>query len=468
MRQLSLLLLLSAAMFCSTAMAESCRHHEDCIGSYLWRKSACSQRKCTDLCFSSYSYCNQGVNNARDRDGKTPLHKAAIENSVDLAQLLLANSANLNAAAVSGRFRGLTPLQVAEYEGNQEVAELLRNAAKDCFYHKDCGKTQACSQENTWSSRKCMNFCVSDKCNKGVNNARDGDFSTPLHRAVFVNRVDVAKLLLENSANVESTANTFTALHDAAHWNRVEVAKVLIENSANVNRANTLGTTPLHQAAKKNSVAVAKLLIQNSAKVDSRDNNGETPLHYAASENSVGVAKLLLEKSANLNARVVSGYYKSLTPLQIAESRGNQEMVQLLRNAAKDCERHWDCGITQACSQRKCVNLCFYDKCNKGVNNARDSVGWTPLHEAASENRVDVAKQLLEKSASVDSTDNQSLTALHYAAYYNNVEMAKLLIKYSANLNAKITHNYSYKGMTPLQVAEFFGNQEMVELLRNA
>jgi len=69
-----------------------------------------------------------------DMWGGTPLHKAAIYNSVDVAKLLLEKSANLNAVAVSGYYKGLTPLQAAEKEGteegaeNQEMVELLRNA----------------------------------------------------------------------------------------------------------------------------------------------------------------------------------------------------------------------------------------------------------------------------------------------------------------------------------------------------
>ena len=115
--------------------------------------------------------------------------------------------------------------------------------------------------------------------------------------------------------------------------NSFEVAKLLIENSANVDSANNGGETPLHWAAKGNSVDVAKRLIANSANVDSADNYGITALHWSAKMNSVDVARLLLEKSANLNATVVSGHWKGLTPLQLAEGEGHQEMVELLRNA---------------------------------------------------------------------------------------------------------------------------------------
>merc|ERR1711953_622545 len=100
-----------------------------------------------------------------------------------------------------------------------------------------------------------------------------------------------------------------------------------------------------------------------------------------------------------------------------------QEMVELL-SGPKVCSRHMDCATTQACSQRRCVDLCFSDNCIKGVNNARDSLGWTPLHQAAKKNNVDLAKRLIENSANVDSANKWGQTALHSAAIYNRVDVA--------------------------------------------
>jgi len=200
--------------------------------------------------------------------------------------------------------------------------------AKDCFLHFECGTTQACSQF------QCTDLCFSEDCNQQVNNARDSWGLTPLHQAAWKNSVDVAKLLLENSANVDSADDEGeTALHVAARWNSVEVAKLLLKKSASVDSTDNVGETALHWAAYHNSVDMAKLLLEKSANVNSADKWGFTALHYAAYKNSVGVAKLLLENSANLNATAVSGRYRGLTPLLVAEYEGNQEMVDLLRNA---------------------------------------------------------------------------------------------------------------------------------------
>jgi ankyrin repeat protein len=58
----------------------------------------------------------------------------------------------------------------------------------------------------------------------------------------------------------------------AAWDNSVEVAKLLIENGADVKAENKSGYTPLHEAASNNSVGVADLLIKKG--VDVKIQNG--------------------------------------------------------------------------------------------------------------------------------------------------------------------------------------------------
>jgi len=98
--------------------------------------------------------------------------------------------------------------------------------------------------------------------------------------------------------------------------------------------------------------------------------------------------------------------------------------------------------------------------------NSADVWGKAALHYAAYWNSVGVAKVLIENFANVESTDNHGNTALHYAAIGNSVDVAKLLLAKSANLNATAVSG-PRKGLTPLQVAERYQNQEMVLLLGN-
>ena len=56
--------------------------------------------------------------------GETPLHDAAYGGHKEIAELLIANGANVNAKSESVLFKGRTPLDSAE--GETEIADLLR------------------------------------------------------------------------------------------------------------------------------------------------------------------------------------------------------------------------------------------------------------------------------------------------------------------------------------------------------
>ena len=90
----------------------------------------------------------------RNNDGVTPLHLAALNGHKDVAELLLANKAEVNAKDNHGE----TPLHLAAVNGHKDVAELLL-------------------------------------ANKADVNAKVNDGSTPLHYAVTKGHGDVAELL---------------------------------------------------------------------------------------------------------------------------------------------------------------------------------------------------------------------------------------------------------------------------------
>jgi ankyrin repeat protein len=65
---------------------------------------------------------NKAEVNAKDKGGETPLHMAAMNGQKDVAELLLANKAEVNAKDRGGA----TPLHFAAANNHKDVAELLR------------------------------------------------------------------------------------------------------------------------------------------------------------------------------------------------------------------------------------------------------------------------------------------------------------------------------------------------------
>jgi ankyrin repeat protein len=99
--------------------------------------------------------------NARDEDGRPPLHQAVLGGSVGLVALLIESGADLGARDKDG----FTPLHFAAQEYEPEIARILVGRGADP-------------------------------------NARDEDGNSALHRAILSarGRDDIARLLLENGA----------------------------------------------------------------------------------------------------------------------------------------------------------------------------------------------------------------------------------------------------------------------------
>ena len=87
---------------------------------------------------------------------------------------------------------------------------------------------------------------------------------------------------------------------------KIEMAKRLIDNGADVDMKNDAdGVTPLHLAAIYGEIEIVKSLIDNGAHVDLKDKDGETPLRWAVlGERSIlkvpkiEVVKCLIEHGA--------------------------------------------------------------------------------------------------------------------------------------------------------------------------
>lgn len=153
------------------------------------------------------------------------------------------------------------------------------------------------------------------------------------------------KWLARNPRKINNQYDAFceTLLHVAAQWGREDLAELLINAGANLESTNELDERPLHVAAKYGRPTVAKLLLARGAEVGASNRRVDTPLHEAACglggqekiEARIEVAKLLIAAGANVNARE---YGSGFAPLRCAmhyESR-NQAMAELLISHGAD------------------------------------------------------------------------------------------------------------------------------------
>ena len=96
-------------------------------------------------------------------------------------------------------------------------------------------------------------------------------------------KLDIVKDVIERGIDVVNVKDCYkrSALQFAALNGHVDVAKVLIQNGADVNAVNEDKETALHYAAWEGHVDVATLLIQNGVDVNAVDQWKRTALHNA-------------------------------------------------------------------------------------------------------------------------------------------------------------------------------------------
>jgi ankyrin repeat protein len=321
---------------------------------------------------------NPELVSSRDDKGYTPLHLAAVYGHKAVAELFLANKADVNARIVyklemldlitlkplalnnnetiGHMDDGPTPLHLAVDNGHKDIAELLL-------------------------------------ANKAEVNALDTEGCTPLHEAAFRGNKEIAALLLAGKANVHAS--------DCSKRDTEEDFSILLEEFSFGPPHG--GYTPLHLAAKQERMDVIELLIAKGAKVNSQDNDGWMPLHFAALKGHMNVVQLLLTKGAEVNAETFNSIDDgNKTPLYLAAWKGRKDVAELLL--------------------AKHANV-----------NARTQYGWTPLHSAANFGYRDMVELLLANKAEVNAKTNLGQMPLDLAARGGHKDVEEFLRRHGGH-----------------------------------
>ncbi len=152
-----------------------------------------------------------------------------------------------------------------------------------------------------------------------------------LFAAVEKNDIEKVKYLIAINANVNAkdAYASMTPLMMAAYDGYTEIAKLLIEKGADVNTKGgvDMDMTALTYAASQDRAEMVKVLLDKGASVNVKTKYGWTPLFFAASRGKADIAKLLIDKGADVNVTLPTGE----TALSEAEKAGNSDIIKLLR-----------------------------------------------------------------------------------------------------------------------------------------
>jgi ankyrin repeat protein len=215
---------------------------------------------------------------SKDTNGWTPLHFAAAYGYTNVVKLLLVNKANVNdkdnddrtplhyaagwgfQCAARPVYPEVPNLHNAAIHGYNGVAELLLADGAEVNAKDNCGDTPL----HLAALRGHKDMAELLLTNKAEVNMGDNDGFTPLHLAMATGHRDLVELLLVNKADVNAkNHHGDTPLHCVAEAGSKDMAELLLADGAEVNAKDNKGQTPLHIAAYYGNKELVELFRQH-------------------------------------------------------------------------------------------------------------------------------------------------------------------------------------------------------------
>ncbi|XP_042571467.1 ankyrin repeat and SOCS box protein 15 [Cyprinus carpio] len=223
-----------------------------------------------------------------DSKGWYPIHRAAVQQSVQVLEMVLYGSYRLSLEEETTD--GETPLILATQAGLVEIVRtLLENGASP----------------NRINSKN----------------------ESPLLLAVRTDSFEIAFTLISRGASVnQACPKNWTAIHEAAKVGCTDILTLLLQNGGNVLETDEHGVTPMGIAAEYGQAEALDILIHYGGDVNAQAPNGDSVLHDAASSGNPDCIELLLQHGANPNITNLS----LQLPIHCAAYKGHYLALRML------------------------------------------------------------------------------------------------------------------------------------------
>lgn len=321
--------------------------------------------------------------------------------------------------------QGVTPLALAIDQGMDEHVVFYANAGADINAEDQEGNTPLSRALKSPTIQMLQTLITKQNIS-----AKDSSGNTPLHIAIKLNApVDYIKYLIDTGADVNGrNKDGDSVLYLAVQKNLRKVGDLLLEKNADIFATNTQNYSPLRLALEKGGDIQDWLITSQT--LNTTDGSGNTPLHYAAEWKLNSAMLGLIEKGAKINAINANGESALFSAVK---GDSSSTIHILVENGAVTDSRD---------------------------NLARDHLGNTPLHAAVRWNALNAAVTLIQLGVDVNAQNMSGKTALSDCCRSGKTEMASLLIRNGADVNAA-----DATGRTVLMDTVSGHNENMLSLL---
>jgi ankyrin repeat protein len=243
--------------------------------------------------------------------------------------------------------------------------------------------------------------------------------------------------------------------------NSYNYIKLLLKNGSDVNcqSIDNDNNTPLHYTILYYNVndmneKFVELLLENNANPNIKNNAGITPLHYAAISGNFKLMELLLKYGADpkiIDTKFCSCLYYLMEPCDVSpyadimikkllsmgvdlygNNINNSPLMALLDSYIKNPNKTKENIIYMLLEDKNInINLNFeFDAVY--INNYKKVIGYktTPIHLIMKENKLNIAKKMIEYGVSLDAKSEYSnMTPFEFACVNNWPEIVDLIVK---------------------------------------
>jgi ankyrin repeat protein len=364
---------------------------------------------------------------AKDNYGMTPLHLLSASqirdsDALDLVWLLLKRGAEVNSQGENKQ----TPLHLAIKGGWFQLARILLDHGADLNAADIHGTTPlhllSASRIHDGDALDLVWLLL--KRGAGVN-SQDKNKQTPFHLAIKGDWFRLARILLDNDADLNATEiHGTTPLHLLSasriyDSDALDLVWALLGHGAVMSRGDKDKQTPLFLEIRGAWFELARILREHGADVGVDNNNGATPLHLLLASQihdecgALYLLWLLLGHGAVVNKRDK----KNQTPLLLAMRRGWFKLARILLEHGADANAEDNTGKTPLHVVSECQ---IYDKSDVGDDKGIE----TPL------------LRLRNRGADNSMQDENPMTLFHSQCDFGRLQIAQALLDHGANVEA--------------------------------
>lgn len=261
-----------------------------------------------------------------------------------------------------------------------------------------------------------------------------------LHLASEKHDIELIKMLVSSGINIHAVDNRGeTALFNAIEANDLDLVKYFVNIGLDVNKISGYGDTPLLRSVGKYRYVDADIisfLIASGANLELKNSSGNTALYEAVQWTKDDIVKVLVASGADTNT--CNNYNR--TPIMLLCHNDNLAVLKLLLKAGADINAINLSGDTflHHIIKGKYITDLVKEAISSGADiNIKNDCGDTPLHCAVSHRNKNSVVALIQNNSNINQINLNLETPLHIAGYYSNIGIMRILLKAGADLYAE-------------------------------